>query len=857
MPAATALQSEAQSLALTFELHPRQSEVFRSPATEILVGGAAGGGKALPLDEVLPTPSGWVTLRNVRVGDELFGRNGRAIRVVAVGDVLPDSPSYRLVFDDGSVVISHAQHEWLTFSAKELAQLTRLDPEWRARRRASRQRRGTGRREWLADRNARLAKPRAEIPVGTVRETEEIAGAVRTSDGRANFAIPVADSIDMPRSDLPIDPYVLGVWLGDGTTTQAAITSADDEVIQKIRAAGFVVTKRTARYAWGILGLSEKLSGLGLFGFKRIPIAYLRASREQRIELLRGLMDTDGTVNCAGSVEFDTTSPQLAADIHELIVSLGWKAVPREGRAKLYGKDCGPRWRIKWTPTEIVCSLPRKAAKQRLASRRTTRFRYIVACDRVEPHAMRCIEVSAEDGLFLASRNMIPTHNSHVLRAMLIALCVDVPGIQCYLFRRTYPELIASHLEGAGSFYEMLGPWIEGGHARINMSDLDVLFPALGSAIHLRHCQHDPDVYRYQSAEMHVLAIDEVTHFSDAQYRFLRSRVRLGALAVSEKWKAKLPCVLAASNPGGVGHNWVKATWIDPAPPMKVWRAADAEGGMLRQFIPSRLEDNPTLTENDPDYERRLEGLGSPQLVRAMRLGDWTIVSGGALDDLWDEEKHTVQPFTIPKAWRIDRSFDWGSSKPFSVCWWAESNGEDVELDDGRKLHFPAKTLFQITELYGWNGRPNEGCRKIAVEVAREILRIEEETKLKGRVVAGPADSAIFSTESAGSSIADDMGRVGVKWIESEKGPGSRAVGLERVRKMLKASLASPMEEPGLLFFNTCRHSIRTLPTLPRDPKKPDDVDTDAEDHAYDAIRYRVMAPKDQNSVALVKRSWG
>jgi len=428
---------------------------------------------------------------------------------------------------------------------------------------------------------------------------------------------------------------------------------------------------------------------------------------------------------------------------------------------------------------------------------------------------------------------------SHLIRAALIAWCVAVPGLQCYLFRRTYPELVSSHLEGPGSFLEMLGPWLESGVAKVNVSSLDIVF-SNGSAIHLRHCQYETDLAKYQSAEIHVLAIDEATHFSESMYRFLRGRVRIGGLKVPEAHKGKFPRILLGSNPGGIGHNWVKATWIDPGPPLSVWRAPASEGGMLRQFIPARLADNPTLTENDPNYSERLDGLGSSELVRALRDGDWNIVAGGALDDVWAESVHVIEPFEIPASWRIDRSFDWGSSKPYSVGWWAESNGETVKHGE-RVLWFPKGSLIQIGELYGWNGRPNEGCRKLAVEVARDVLAAEDAMGLKGRVHAGPADSAIFAVEN-GTSIADDMARVGVRWEESEKGPGSRASGLERVRKYLKTALSKPMEGAGLFFFDTCRHSVRTLPSIPRDKKKPDDVDTNAEDHAYDMVRYRVNA---------------
>jgi hypothetical protein len=428
---------------------------------------------------------------------------------------------------------------------------------------------------------------------------------------------------------------------------------------------------------------------------------------------------------------------------------------------------------------------------------------------------------------------------SHLLRIAAIVWCLAIPGLQVYLFRRTRPDLWKNHMEGPSGFLSLLAPLVSAGQCKINLSDGRI---ELGkSRIHLCHCEHEQDVYKYQGAEIHVLLPDELTHFSATQYAFLRSRVRMIGLDVPPNLAGRFPRIVAGTNPGNVGHNWVKAAFIDPAPPMELRRMDKTEGGMLRQFIPAFHTDNPALLRDDPEYVDRLHGLGSEALVRAMLNGDWNIVAGGALDDVWKPARQVVKPFPIPKDWRIDRSFDWGSSKPFSVAWWAESNGETVEMPDGRRVTFPRGSLIQVAELYGWNGKPNEGCRKIAAEIAREIVAFEAASPYKGRVAPGPADSAIFAVEN-GTSIADDMARAGVRWIAAEKGPGSRILGLERVRQYLKATLASPMESPGLFFFDTCSHSLRTLPTLPRDAKKPDDVDTDAEDHFFDSCRYRVMA---------------
>lgn len=428
---------------------------------------------------------------------------------------------------------------------------------------------------------------------------------------------------------------------------------------------------------------------------------------------------------------------------------------------------------------------------------------------------------------------------SHLLRVAAILWSLEIPGLQVYIFRRTFPDLMKNHMEGPGSFPVLLADLIEKKRARINYAESYIAFNNR-SKIFLCHCQYEQDVYKYKGAEIHVLMPDELTSFTETIYRFLRGRVRLGGLKVPEKYQGLFPRIVAGSNPGDVGHNWVKASFIDNAPAYDIKEMPRGDGGMRRQFIPAVLEDNPTLTDNDPDYELRLEGLGDPALVRAMRDGDWDIVAGGMFDDLWRRDIHVIEPFEIPQSWSVDRSFDWGSSRPFSVGFWAESDG--TTAPNGRT--YPRGTLFRISEWYGWSGRPNEGCKLLSDEIARGIKEREAELNLAPglKVKPGPADSSIFDTED-GPSIADKMAECGVKWEHADKSPGSRKNGWERLRMMLKAALSSPMEEPGLFVFNTCTDGfIRTVPVLPRDKKKTDDVDSKAEDHTGDEVRYRVMA---------------
>lgn len=498
----------------------------------------------------------------------------------------------------------------------------------------------------------------------------------------------------------------------------------------------------------------------------------------------------------------------------------------------------------------------------------------LLSCFEVETHSVTLELHPKQSEVYLSPATEIlfggaaGPGKSHLLRVAAIAWCYDIPGLQVHLFRRTFPDLWKNHMDGPSAFPALLSPAIRSGRSRINYGDKRIHFRN-GSTIHLCHCQYEKDVYNYQGAEMHVLMIDELTHFTAGMYRYLRGRVRLGGLELPEKYLAGnigphgqvnewnlFPRVVVASNPGGIGHNFVKSTFIDYAPPYEIKKAAPEDGGMYRQFIPALMTDNPTLMRNDPAYRERLQGLGNPALVRAMELGDWDIVAGGMFDDVWRRERHVVKPFPIPPSWYVDRSFDWGSSHPFSVGWWAESDGSAVETGPGRSRKFPRGTLFRIAEWYGWTGEPNTGLRMTDTQIGQGIR--EWETKLLERypgvrIQPGPADSSIFDVEPGRDSIASGInagywgGQTGKDrdiFTRADKTPGSRVRGWQALRRRLQASLPERPEEPGFFVFDSCTQFIRTVPVLPRDEKNVEDVDTGAEDHIADETRYRVLAAR-------------
>ncbi|MFW0778537.1 MAG: hypothetical protein ACN2B6_12550 [Rickettsiales bacterium] len=323
----------------------------------------------------------------------------------------------------------------------------------------------------------------------------------------------------------------------------------------------------------------------------------------------------------------------------------------------------------------------------------------------------------------------------------------------------------------------------------------------------------------------------------------------------------ELPLVVfSTTNPYGVGHNWVKQRFVDPSGPGKVQR-------MTKKVFNPRTQQREEITKTQvrlfssykenrylsPEYVLELESISDPNKRAAWLEGSWDITSGGMFDDVWSSEHNVVEPFRPPPGWRLFRSFDWGSSKPFSVGWWMESNGSDYVDHKGNVRSSLPGDLFRIAEWYGWDGVPNKGLRLTAKQIARGIIEREIRWGISGKVQPGPADGSIFD-EQDGNCIATNMeqpvrigGRKykGIGWERADKSPGSRKNGWEMFRVAITGAQPEqtgwPRENPGLFVFRNCSQFLRTIPSLPRDTKDPDDVDTDAEDHIADETRYVIL----------------
>ena len=344
-------------------------------------------GKALAVSTPIATPSGWTQIGKLRAGDMVFDDMGAPCRVVAVSEIWKDRPVFEVMTDDGDSIIADANHDWRV----------RLD-----RKSGGFSIRST---EWLAARTS----PRAPM-------------------------IAAQGALALPPADLPVDPYVLGAWLGDGRTQSSEICSADTEIIAEISriegglnhyaargvARNFRIGPHYRKGATAAETLQGRLRALGVIGHKRIPIQYLRASISQRKALLQGLIDTDGYVANDGQIEFCSTIVELAEGVKELVHSLGHKASIVSGRAMLDGRDCGPKFRVMFYMAGAA-RLSRKAQKTRhgmRAFRRYVTFREAGRANTV------CIEVDSPSHMFLAGKSMLPTHNSELGSRRFPAFCL-------------------------------------------------------------------------------------------------------------------------------------------------------------------------------------------------------------------------------------------------------------------------------------------------------------------------------------------------------------------------------------------------------------------------------------------------
>lgn len=401
---------------------------------------------------------------------------------------------------------------------------------------------------------------------------------------------------------------------------------------------------------------------------------------------------------------------------------------------------------------------------------------------------------------------------------------VHIPHYRALILRKTYPQL-SELVDRSRTLYPLA---FKG--AKYNATDHRWTFPS-GAMIYFGSMQYTKDRINYQGKRYDFIAFDELTHFTWDEYSYMFSRNRPSGPGTRVYMRA-------TTNPGGVGHGWVKSRFITAAPPLtpivSEFEVPDDSGEIIklkrkRLFVPATVFDNKELLRNDPNYLANLAAM--PEAERnALLYGDWDSFDGQVFTEWrndpahYDDHKwtHVINPFKIPEYWLVYQGFDFGYTKPYSVGWFA--------VDTQGKI-------YHIKELYGCTGTPNEGVKQDPVEIAQEIRRAEQEDEnLKGRNIIRIADPSIFD-ESRGESVARMMEK-SPNFIAFSPGDNTRIAGKMQYHYRLAFD-----ERGESLFqvFSTCKHFIRTIPDLVYDQKHVEDIDTSQEDHIYDMTRYVLM----------------
>ena len=376
------------------------------------------------------------------------------------------------------------------------------------------------------------------------------------------------------------------------------------------------------------------------------------------------------------------------------------------------------------------------------------------------------------------------------------------------MVRRTRVELLET-IERARRIYGPLG-------ATFTTTPARVVMPG-GGRLSFAYLERDSDAEAYQGHSYTRVYVEEAGNFpSSAPILKLHATLRSGA---------GVPVGMRLTgNPGGPGHQWVRARYIDPAP--LGWRViADEQSGLERIYIPSRVADNQFLGAG---YVAQIKASGAPQLVKAWLEGDWSIIAGAYFPE-FSVDRHVIAPRGLPDHWLRYRAFDWGSARPFCCLW--------VAVSDGTIPALPRGALVVYREWYGSTGQPNEGLRMPADKVAEGIATREAGDKLS----FGVADPAIF-TSDGGPSIAERMHKAAKVLFRPADNARVARSGAMGGWDQVRSRLVGEDDKPALYVFSTCTHLIRTLPALQHDEHKPEDVDTEGEDHAPDTLRYACMA---------------
>lgn len=617
------------------QFHVGQQRVMSLESRYIAVSAGWQSGKGLPLDTPVPTLQGWRPLVDIEAGDTVFGPDGPVAVLEAHPPYWPDD-CYEITFCDGSKMICDGDHQWYARS-------------WRQRRNFYR----GGKDEWTVV----LAREMHERQVGP--------------DGGAEWSIDIV-GVEYPDADLPLDPYLLGAWLGDGTSVTAQITTADQEVVQEFESRGFPMVPgppagKATTYFIGtkyhdgsrtVRDFTVALRNAGVLRNKHVPDHYRTASRAQRIALVQGLMDTDGYCSKSGAMEFCSCNKELADGFVEVVRSLGIKCRLKTGRAKVGGKDCGPKYRAMFRCAEPMFRIGRKRDRQRPPVRPDVTTRFVRSVEKVPSVMVRCLTVEGE--LYVAGKQYALTHNTSggvwwFAREMkrrgpgdYIVIGPSYPLLQKKVAPE-YERLFCRHWKIAKNINK--SDWM------IEFSDaaLERFFGTSTSGGCRLFFAHGTSPNSLESGTYKAFHFDEAgaDEIPPETHEVLQARVAVH--------KAR---GLFTSRPYTFNWYWddifnkadYKWTWQVPEPGADpVIHESGQDGGRIAVVNYSSLM-NPSF---DPEeYWHQKDSM--PGWKHAMKYDGLFTRPAGAVYDCFDPQVHLVKPFKVPAEWDFYWGMDFG-----------------------------------------------------------------------------------------------------------------------------------------------------------------------------------------------------
>lgn len=677
--------------------------------------GGFGCGKALSLDTPLPTLTGWITMGEVSIGDTLLDDKGKPCQVTFVTDVMFGHKCYRVTFDDGTSIIADAEHQWITQRSKHV-------------------------------KAQRVLRQRG-IPNTGCLTTEQLAksqfylgGRVRGQIGKeALHSIPTT-AIEGEEKQLSVDPYVLGVWLGDGTSVRPDVTCHDKdfEVLEHVKACGetvgvgrpcngystegtrvYYLGHRTVEQRKGVSrrayphSLHYRLRHLNLLGNKHIPRIYLRASIAQRKELLAGLLDTDGYIG-SNRVEFCSTRKQLALDTLELARSLGLKASLKSAPAKLYGRITSTRYRVYFTASFDVFKLRRKLARQRTGVTSRAKSRWIREVVEVPSVPVRCIQVDSPSHLYLASEAFIATHNTYAGCLKGLILSVEIPGNRGIVGRYHGTDLADSTIP---TFFEVCPPkWI-----RSYNKDRNIVTLRNGSEILFRHIHDDSakkqgTKSRRLGANLGWFFIDQLEECTIDHWNTLVSRLRLP--------RAPKKFGFGAANPNG--HDWIYQHWFQDqyrefkqGEFFQLCRSKNGLGIAVRSDE-NRIS-NGGFIEDDAFDNMRSQM--PPEWIARYLDCSFEEFAGKIYRDYFMTSVHNIVPFDIPSDWASVFSIDVGGSAPWAIGnWRLDPNGNAIRTCG---FHKPSVNSAEIASWIKSNVRIHDPRTLGVIDYENKLAMLE------------------------------------------------------------------------------------------------------------------------------------